>query len=131
MNSLDKASGFQALLMAPQPEASVWLRWQDRTDVLAAIDASCLFVRLIVPIGSPRRSHDAQLAADLLRWNAEHLGVGSPCFSLDERDGAIYLGTALPLAELTPEAAAAALERTATASDEARTRLADAISFVD
>lgn len=131
MASAQTAAGLRALLASPQPDASIWLRWHDRVDVLAGIDACGLFLRLVLPVGSARRSNDVELASNLLRWNAEHLDVGSPCFSLDERDGAICLGTAVSLSGLGPEMAGDAVERLVAAADEVRALLADAILFVD
>ena len=128
---MDTRPSLQALLASPQPGASSWVRCHDRIEVLACVDASGLLLRLDVPVGRARRSHDVELAASLLRWNAEHLDVGSPCFSLDERDGAICLGSAVRLTGLTHEMAGPALERMVTAADEAREWLADTILFFD
>jgi len=128
---MDTVACLQALLASPHAQASTWVRLQGRIDVLASVDACGPLLRLVLPVGRPRCSHDLQLASDLLRWNAEHLDAGGPCFSLDERDGAICLGAALALPGLAPETAAAALERLATTADEARAWLAEAILFFD
>ena len=128
---MDTVTCLQTLLASPHTQASTWVRLQGRIDVLASIDGCGPLLRLVLPVGRPRCSHDLQLASDLLRWNGEHLDAGSPCFSLDERDGAICLGAALSLPGLSSETAAAALEHLATTADEARVWLADAILFFD
>lgn len=128
---MDTRSSLQALLASPQPGATTWLRWQDRIDVLAAVDASGQLLRLDLALGRARCSNDVELATSLLRWNGAHLDVGSPCFSLDERDSTICLGSALMLAGFNHEMAGPALERLVTAADEARAWLADAILFFD
>ena len=128
---MDTRPTLQALLASPQPGASTWLRYQDRIDVLATVDASRQLLRLDLALGRARCSHDAELAANLLRWNGAHLDVGSPCFSLDERDNTICLGSAVMLTALTHELTGPALERLVTAADEARAWLPDAILFFD
>lgn len=131
MSTTDTTAFFDRLLSSPVSGANAWLELPQRINVSAGIDAARSVLRLIAPLGCPRRADDTALAADLLAWNGEHLDVAAPCFSLDEHDGVVCLSATLALPGLTSEMAADATERIACAIVDARLRLADAIVFVE